>query len=104
MLSCCALSLGFVAAVASGAAPLPGSPMLTKLGGLAMVAGGLTWVAFYVKFQNFIGYVFPKKLGLDEGITSWQLKNRIPRQKLYIESYSHDYSRQFRSKYLKIDV
>ena len=33
---------------------------------------------------DFIGYVSPKQLGLDEGIASWDLKNRIPRQKLRI--------------------
>ena len=32
----------------------------------------------------FIGYVFPKKLGLDAGFSSWDLKNRIPREKLRI--------------------
>jgi len=33
---------------------------------------------------KLIGYVFPNKLGLDEGITSWDLKIRIPRRKLRI--------------------
>ena len=37
-----------------------------------------------IQIQNFIGYAFPKQLGLDEGITSWDLKNRIPRQKLRV--------------------
>ena len=30
------------------------------------------------------GMLFVNKLGLEEGITSWDLKNRIPRQKLHI--------------------
>ena len=36
----------------------------------------------------FWGTFFLKKLGLDEGITSWELKIRIPRRKLRIYSYS----------------
>jgi len=36
------------------------------------------------KLNEVIGYAFVKKLGLDEGITSWDLKNRIPRRKLRI--------------------
>ena len=35
-------------------------------------------------FQSLLGIAFLNKLGLDEGITSWDLKNRIPRQKLPI--------------------
>ena len=37
-----------------------------------------------IKKSMLIGYVFPKKLGLDSKITSWDLKNRIPRRKLPI--------------------
>ena len=33
---------------------------------------------------HFIGYVFPKQLGLDSFFTSWDLKIRIPRRKLRI--------------------
>ena len=36
----------------------------------------------------FMGYTYPKKLGLNEGITSWGQKHRIPHQKLPIWSYS----------------
>ena len=43
-----------------------------------------------IKHTILIGYVFPNKLGFNEGITSWDLKNRIPRQKLPIWSYSQD--------------
>ena len=32
----------------------------------------------------FLGYAFPKQLGLDEGITSWDLKIGIPRRKIPI--------------------
>ena len=46
------------------------------------------YIYFYINNSIFIGYVFPRKLGLDEGITSWDLKHRIPRQKLPIWSYS----------------
>ena len=35
-------------------------------------------------FHYLMGYVFPKRLGLDSTITSWDLKIRIPRQKLRI--------------------
>ena len=38
---------------------------------------------------------------MDEGITSWDLKNRIPHQKLRIYSNSEDYRSESRSKYLK---
>ena len=37
---------------------------------------------------NCVNYVFPKKLGLDSKITSWDLKNQIPCRKLHIQSYS----------------
>ena len=43
---------------------------------------------FSEMFPKFSRNVFPKKLGLDEGITLWELKNRIPREKLPIWSYS----------------
>ena len=38
--------------------------------------------------KQISGTFFPTKLGLDEGIPSWDLKIRIPRQKLRIWSYS----------------
>ena len=50
----------------------------------------------------YIGYFFPKQLGLDERITSWDLKNRIPRRKLRIQSYSQVSRSKSRPKYLKI--
>ena len=49
-------------------------------------------------------YCFPKKLGLDLLFTSRDLKNRIPRRELRIQSYSQVETRQFRSKYVKIEV
>ena len=45
-----------------------------------------------------------KKLGLDSTIMSWDLKNRIPHQKLRIYSNAEDYRSESRSKYLKFDV
>ena len=54
-------------------------------------------------FLNFFwGTFFPKKLGLDAILESWDLKIRIPRRKLRIWSYSQVETRQFRSKYLQI--
>ena len=53
---------------------------------------------------NFKNFVFSKKLGLDSIFTSWDLKIRIPRRKLRIQSYSQVETRQSRSKYLKIDA
>ena len=50
----------------------------------------------------FLGDVFPKKLGLDAILASWDLKIWIPRRKLRIWSYSQVETRQCRSKYLKI--
>ena len=47
---------------------------------------------------------FSRKLGLDAIFTSWDLKNRIPRRKLRIQSYSQVETRQFKSKYVNIDV
>ena len=49
----------------------------------------------------FTGYVLSKKLGLDSKVTSWDLKNRIPRQKLRIQSYSQVCRSKSTSKYLK---
>ena len=54
-------------------------------------------------FYRVIGHDFLEKLGFVEGITSWDLKNRIPRQKLPIWSYSQVPNRPTRSKYLKFD-
>ena len=51
-----------------------------------------------------LGYVFPKELGLDSISTSWDLKIRIPRRKLRMQSYSQVCRSNSRSKYLKIDV
>ena len=45
--------------------------------------------------------VFPKQLGLDSILESWDLKIRIPRRKLRIWSYSQVETRQHGSKYLK---
>ena len=53
-------------------------------------------------FIFFLGYVFPKKLGLDSKNPSWDLKNRIPRRKLRIQSYSQVCRSNSKSKYLKI--
>ena len=53
-------------------------------------------------FQIFIGDAFPKKLGLDSILESWDLKIRIPRRKLRIWSYSQVETRRYRSKYLKL--
>ena len=50
----------------------------------------------------FIGGVFPKQLGLDSILESWDLKIRIPRRKLRIWSYSQVETRRYRSKYLTI--
>ena len=50
-------------------------------------------------FQIFIGDVFPKKLGLDSILESWDLTIRIPHRKLRIWSYSQVETRQYRSKY-----
>ena len=41
-----------------------------------------------------------KQLGLDEGITPWDPRNRIPR-KQYLGTNSEDYRSESRSKYLK---
>ena len=46
--------------------------------------GNKEYKYFFPNFVWTLGYVFPKKLGLDEGITSWDLKIRIPRRKLRI--------------------
>ena len=43
-----------------------------------------------------------RKFGLVDGITSWDLKIRIPRQKLRIWSYSQVQTRSFRLKYQDI--
>ena len=51
-----------------------------------------------------MGYAVPKKLGLDSKITSWDLKNRIPRRKLRIQSYSQVCRSKSRPKYLKMYV
>ena len=53
-------------------------------------------------FSKILKFRFSKKLGLDAIFTSWDLKNRIPRRKLRIQSYSQVETRQFRSKYVKI--
>ena len=50
----------------------------------------------------FLGYVYPKKLGLDSISTSWDLKFRIPRRKLRIQSYSQVCRSKPRSKYLNV--
>ena len=55
-------------------------------------------------FLNCLRYVFPKKLGLDSILESWDLKIRIPRQKLRIWSYSQAQTRPSRSKYLNCYV
>ena len=47
--------------------------------------------------------MFPKKLGLDTGIGSRDLKNRIPRRKLRIQSYSQIETQESRPKHLNID-
>ena len=54
-----------------------------------------------IKHMFFIGDVFPKKLGLDSILESWDLKIRIPRRKLRIWSYSQVETRRYRSKYQK---
>ena len=46
-------------------------------------------------------YCFPKKLGLDLLFTSRDLKNRIPRRQLCIQSYSQAETPRYRPKYLK---
>ena len=49
-----------------------------------------------------VGYVFPiKKTCLDSKTTSWDLKNRIPRRKLRIQSYSQVCRSKSGSKYFK---
>ena len=48
--------------------------------------------------------VFPKKLGLDSILESWDLNIWIPRRKLRIWSYSQVETRRYRSKYLNIYV
>ena len=52
----------------------------------------------------FIGYDFPKKLGLDSNMTSWDRTTRIPRWKLCIWSYSQVCRSKSRPKYLNIYV
>ena len=53
-------------------------------------------------FPDFWRGRFSKKLGLDAGIGSWDLKNWIPRRKLRVESYSQVETLKSRSKYLKV--
>ena len=55
-------------------------------------------------FSKFSKFSFSKTLSLDARTGSWDLKNRIPRRKLCIQSYSQVETRQSKSKYLKIDV
>ena len=55
---------------------LPGHSLIRPIQGINKEIRGFP--------SNLVGYVFPKKLGLDSKITSWDLKNRIPREKLYI--------------------
>ena len=50
----------------------------------------------------FIGDAFPKQLGLDSILESWDLKIRIPRRKPRIWSYSQVETRRYRSKYLNM--
>ena len=45
-------------------------------------------------------YCFPKKLGLDLLFTSRDLKNRIPRREMCIQSYSQVETPRYRPKYL----
>ena len=54
---------------------------------------------FKEKHKSYIGTVFLKKLGLDSIFTSRDLKNRIPRRKLRIQSYSQVETLKSRPKY-----
>ena len=36
----------------------------------------------FIFFSKKVKHIFPKKLGLDARITSWDPKNRIPREKV----------------------
>ena len=54
----------------------------------------------YILYRHW----FPTKLGLVSIFTSWDLKNRISRPKLRIQSYSQVETQESRPKYLKIHV